>query len=146
MPVFLTELFKCSREGCPFTIDCDPYEEGWAKKHFPEIPGLEDGRCPNCRSPLGKVTNPDQLQETHVISLQEIEAMLVPVLQNGRPVMVQTGEKQQLNPETGQMDIVPVFGEQTRPLTDAEYAAEVARRDQALDTLSAVAVSEVDQG
>lgn len=88
------------------------------------------------------------LGQRRVASDAVLEATLVPELdENGKPVMIQTGERYELrvNPDTGDIysEAVPVYEPKMIPAPKQQVDELKLQRDQELDALASVAVKEI---
>lgn len=150
--------FKCPTCDYKHFALYDPYEPGRMAAEFPEFPGIGDGDCPACfsgrnrqhlilPSKLERYSDGDGLTVTTAASDTDLEATTKPVFDDhGQPVMEQVGEhyELQVNQSTGAVGsvLVPDYAPMMRPLTDQELADLKLQRDQNLDALAPVTVSE----
>jgi hypothetical protein len=148
--------------NCEYKQYHDPSNEVEMNDIFsePRYAGRPLGACPACYagenaqrtkqlSYLESISGSDlsALGQKNVADDATLEERRIPDMdENGQPIMEETGEtRYQFNPLTGQIDPVAVTAPKMRPLTDDELAALKLQRNQNLDALSSIAVSEVSQ-
>lgn len=162
----LLKTYVCP--NCQFKPDStyDPDSQEWLDAVFPEprYADLPLGDCPACYAgenpqrqkmtshlePVSGIDLSHLLNQKTVASDAILEATQVPDLdENGQQIMVESGShfEQQFDPQTGETNVVPVtdYSPKMRDLTDKELAALKLQRDQNLDALSAIAVSETTE-
>lgn len=138
--IIKTQTYGCV---CGYRLQgVDPFSD-----YYVTTFGVPAGVCASCKTgKLGLVLDA-QDQSTHTVADDAtLEATMVPDLnEDGTPIMDQVGEHQEIGIVNGQIGIVTVsdYVQRMRPLTDQELADLKLQRDQSLDALSAVAVSEV---
>lgn len=141
--------------NCPYYQDFNPSDTIEMARQFPECQDLPVGHCPACfmgRNPQCQRLSSEMAllitpaMQTNVSSDAQIESTQVPDFdEHGQPIMVQTGTRQEIGIVDGKVGVVevPVMEQQMRQLTDEELAELKLQRDQNLDKLEAVAVSEI---
>jgi len=149
----LTNTWACP--VCGYTQDADPYDE--AVQHSPDwYPDVPLGYCPHGwitpaevaghhEQKMGMDINAASSNTVTAPSDAELEAILEPAFdETGQPIMEPTGEmRYQFNPLTGQIDPVEVMAQKMVPITQERFNELQLQRNQNLDALSAVTVSEV---
>jgi hypothetical protein len=150
--------------SCGYTQNFDPGDSNLWETHINRDVNLVSkrgpvplGHCPACYTGMNRQKTVDaqalldgivdlsDLSTTTSASAADLEARQTEVRDNdGNLVLEDSGKvKYRVNGHTGQVESVPVMQPKLRDLTDKELSNLVVKRDQALDTLAPMMVSEI---